>query len=429
MLLPLGRALSNGSLGRASRLSWSSAVKKKPAFLAVLEVGDHPVGQRPGLAQPAGVAGGGVEPEQAVGQEGVILEVGRELGLAQRGRSAAGGRRASRSFVEQEVGGLLGGLAVLLDLEDAVAVGIGGDHQAVPAGEDLVVAQRRGPLLAGRQQPGAQRRAAALPAPPAWSSSASACSAAGLRLVAGRSGPPSKLGSPSGRRPGRRRRRPGLRPARPSPRRASRRNTPPPRPWSRRRGPSRSPPPARSCSARRTRRWPRPRRASAGRSVISKASQVDRGELGVVVEHLLEVRDDPEPVGRVAVIAAAEVVADAAAGHPVERRAGPSPAGRADRSRPPCRASAVLIEQEDQVDRLGELGPARVVGVEAEPAVLGVELLGELRPAPRPPRSRESGSLRWPLAALSRLRTASVSGVGRLLDLGPLLRARPSPPR
>ena len=41
-------------------------------------------------------------------------------------------------------------------------------------------------------------------------------------------------------------------------------------------------------------------------------------------------------------------------------------------------AAAVLVEQEDEVDRLGELGPLGVRGVEAEAAVLGVELLGEL---------------------------------------------------
>ena len=48
--------------------------------------------------------------------------------------------------------------------------------------------------------------------------------------------------------------------------------------------------------------------------------EMNRGELGIVVEHLLEVRDEPEPVGRVAVIAAGQVVADAAAGHAVERQ-------------------------------------------------------------------------------------------------------------
>ena len=39
--------------------------------------------------------------------------------------------------------------------------------------------------------------------------------------------------------------------------------------------------------------------------------------------------------------------------------------------------AAVLVEQEDEVDGLGELGPARVLRVETEAAILRVELLGQ----------------------------------------------------
>ena len=105
--------------------------EEEPAQLAILEVGDHPVGQRPGLAQPSGVAGRGVELEQPVGQEGVILQVGRDLGLAQ----AIGPQQAAVGRAElgqQELRGALGGLPVFLDAEDPVTVGIGRDHQPVP---------------------------------------------------------------------------------------------------------------------------------------------------------------------------------------------------------------------------------------------------------------------------------------------------------
>ena len=90
--------------------------------------------------------------------------------------------------------------------------------------------------------------------------------------------------------------------------------------------------------------------------------------------------------------------------------------------------SAVLIEEEDQVDRLGELGPARIVGVEAEPAVLRVELLGELLDAlgRRGPRQRQ---LALAARGLEPLRHGLGHGVGRLLDLGLLRRPRPWPPR
>ena len=49
------------------------------------------------------------------------------------------------------------------------------------------------------------------------------------------------------------------------------------------------------------------------------AVEVRRDEQGVVVEHLLEVRDEPALVDRIAVKAAADQVVHAARGHGVER--------------------------------------------------------------------------------------------------------------
>ena len=56
--------------------------------------------------------------------------------------------------------------------------------------------------------------------------------------------------------------------------------------------------------------------------------EVRRDEDGVVVEHLLEVRDEPAVVDRVAVEPAADDVVEPARGHPVERGASPSRATR-----------------------------------------------------------------------------------------------------
>jgi hypothetical protein len=50
-------------------------------------------------------------------------------------------------------------------------------------------------------------------------------------------------------------------------------------------------------------------------------------EARLVVQHLLEVRDDPLAVGAVAVEAAAEVVVESARGHRVERLAGDGAVG------------------------------------------------------------------------------------------------------
>ncbi len=88
--------------------------------------------------------------------------------------------------------------------------------------------------------------------------------------------------------------------------------------------------------------------------------RVDAGELGVVVEHLLEVRDEPDRVGRVAVEAAAELVVDPAVGHRIE-----TAPRDGERTRVPGRGRA----PEEVLDRhrLGELGSA------SPPAVRGIE--------------------------------------------------------
>ena len=53
--------------------------------------------------------------------------------------------------------------------------------------------------------------------------------------------------------------------------------------------------------------------------VTWKASRYDDGELRLIVEHFLEVRDVPELIHRVAVEAAAEMIVHAAVGHLAQR--------------------------------------------------------------------------------------------------------------
>ncbi len=94
------------------------------------------------------------------------------------------------------------------------------------------------------------------------------------------------------------------------------------------------------------------------------AVEVERGELGIVVEHLLEVRHQPLSVHRVAMEAAAELVVHAAAGHP-----GQGVAQHLERAR----IAGPLPDAQDRLPghRLRELGRL------AEPAVALVELAGE----------------------------------------------------
>ena len=87
--------------------------------------------------------------------------------------------------------------------------------------------------------------------------------------------------------------------------------------------------------------------------------QVGAGELGVVIEHLFEMGDQPAPVRRVAVEAATQLVVDATGRHPVQ-----SP----DRHREGVGvAPQVAAQQQLDAHRLRELGGRR------EAAPIGVE--------------------------------------------------------
>jgi hypothetical protein len=94
--------------------------------------------------------------------------------------------------------------------------------------------------------------------------------------------------------------------------------------------------------------------------------EVDHGELGVVVEHLLKVGDGPPGVDAVAVEAAAQLVEDAAPEHPVE--GGPGGGRRLQ-----VRAGEAAAEEQLECGGVGKLGGA------AEAAVPRVALLNEPR--------------------------------------------------
>jgi hypothetical protein len=92
--------------------------------------------------------------------------------------------------------------------------------------------------------------------------------------------------------------------------------------------------------------------------------QVEAGEEGVIVEHLLEVRDEPVGVHGVAGETAAQLVVDAAVGHLPERQLHAVEGGAV--------ASAVMVAEQDlQVHGLGEFGGR------PEPAEAAVQLREE----------------------------------------------------
>ena len=122
-------------------------VSKKPPCSVVAEALDHRVGQRARLAEPARVEARLVEGQQRLEQVGVILEVGVEAPAAVLpGAQQPAVGVAQRA--EHEVGGAGGGLEVVGSLEHRAGLGQRGDHQGVPGGQALVVEPRPDALRA-----------------------------------------------------------------------------------------------------------------------------------------------------------------------------------------------------------------------------------------------------------------------------------------
>ena len=92
--------------------------------------------------------------------------------------------------------------------------------------------------------------------------------------------------------------------------------------------------------------------------------RVDQGQqfedLRVVVEHLLEMRHEPFGVGRIAGVAAAEMIVDAASVHRLEHGAQSFAEGR-------LAAAEHLVPEEAEDRRIGEFGRA------AEAAMHGID--------------------------------------------------------
>ncbi len=125
-------------------------------------------------------------------------------------------------------------------------------------------------------------------------------------------------------------------------------------------------------------------------------------ELRIVVEHLLEVRDEPLGVGRVAVEATAQLVMETAVGHRVER-------ATSDRERPGVAGRDVAAQEELDRHRLRELrsaAPAAIGGI--EPGFDGRRAPPRAMTASDPP-SRRAIRLAWTRLATNRPPAASTA--------------------
>ena len=114
---------------------------EEAAALGVAEAGDGGVRQRLGLLEPALLEARFVERQQRLQQEGVVLEVGVEAGVA----VLVGAQQVPvlvAQRVEDELRAPPRGGEVVLAAEDRARLGEGADRQGVPGGEALVVELR-----------------------------------------------------------------------------------------------------------------------------------------------------------------------------------------------------------------------------------------------------------------------------------------------
>ncbi len=126
-----------------------------PSFL-VLEQFDLLGGDFVRGGEPLFVTGRLMESDEAVHQEGVVVEISIEFGFATfLSRRAIGPKQPAffgPQVGEDEVGGFDSGGEVAVVLEDAGSIREAADHQAVVRGQNFGVGERAGPLAAGVEE-------------------------------------------------------------------------------------------------------------------------------------------------------------------------------------------------------------------------------------------------------------------------------------
>ena len=121
------------------------------------------------------------------------------------------------------------------------------------------------------------------------------------------------------------------------------------------------------------------------------AVQVGAGEQRVVVEHLLEVGDEPDRVDRVAGEAAAELVVDAAGEHRVERRLAPARSRRGSAAAPAPRRAGTWGRRRS---RRAARSPAASSALTASSISAAVGSAGSGSTAPTAPSRRRTSPAR-----------------------------------
>ena len=359
---------------------------EEAAPLRVGETLDHGVRQGPGLGEPAGLERGLVERQQRFEQERVVLQVGVQLGLS----VLVGAQQAPlpvAQLAQDEVRRIAGRVQEARLFQGRAGLGQGGDGQRVPGGQALVV------------QPGPDALSPGLVEP-----AADAGQVRGLLVAAGEDGPALEVAArPDAEVCGRRLGVVGPQHltelvGRPHVEQAllalgvgvqGRHEAP--------LGPA-------QLGEHPVQRL----RADPAQQIVARdlpPVQVGPRQQRVVVEHLLEVRDHPPRVHRVAREPAPDLVVHAAAGHGPERvQAHLQDAFAGQGIRALSRAAA----REQELDRRG----GRELGRAPEAAVLGV--VDPAQPLDRGVQHRSVQRLGGGLEA-----GAAAQALGHLLGRGP----------
>ncbi len=123
------------------------------------KVFDHPLGQLTGGLVPTRIEGGLVQLQQPFDEVGVILQVAVNFShcgarVSDRARFPGVPQAAlvTSEFAQQEIGIAFGDLAVIVPVQRPRSFGKGGQHQAIPRGQDLFVTPWMHPLLTGGKQ-------------------------------------------------------------------------------------------------------------------------------------------------------------------------------------------------------------------------------------------------------------------------------------
>ena len=131
------------------------AGEEEAAIGVVPEIRQQGCGQLPRQVEIGRLEGRLEGVEQGGGQEGVVVEVGRQLRLAV--FAAAQQHPVAQHVLAQKGDGVAHGPHRLIITKRAGGINHAGEHQAVPGGQDFLVAERLDALLAHREQ-GAPRR-------------------------------------------------------------------------------------------------------------------------------------------------------------------------------------------------------------------------------------------------------------------------------